>query len=167
MPHPQIYNYVLEKGLRLNPIMIDLINVTQKHPDRQFQCSPDQVEFFRMLMHLTHAKKGIEIGTFTGLSALAFALGLPNDGKLVCLDISDEYTKIGKPYWEKAQVAHKIDLRIAPALDSLQKMLETDKFSYDFAFVDVILILITLTLFQIILFQHFKFKCYMINIKLG
>lgn len=98
----------------------------------------DQGELMQMIIKLTGAKKGIEVGTFTGYSALCFALGLPEDGKLIALDISEEYTNIGKKYWEEAKVDHKIDLRIAPALDTLNELLsdESNHNSFDFAFLD-------------------------------
>lgn len=87
-------------------------------------------------MKITNSKKGIEIGTFTGLSALGFALGLPKNGKLICCDVSETYTNIGKKYWQAAGVEKIIDLRIAPGTETIAKLLETEKETFDFGFVD-------------------------------
>jgi caffeoyl-CoA O-methyltransferase len=82
------------------------------------------------------AKRCLEIGTFTGYSALAVALALPKDGSLVCCDVSEEWTNIGKPFWKKAGVDKKIDLRIGPALRTLDALLQTEKEKFDFVFID-------------------------------
>jgi predicted O-methyltransferase YrrM len=98
----------------------------------------DQSELMKMMVMTSKAKKGIEVGTFTGYSALCLAEGLPEDGKLICLDISEEYTTIAQKYWKEAGVDHKIDLRIAPGVETLDKLLEDESNhdSFDFAFVD-------------------------------
>ena len=91
-----------------------------------------------MMIKLTGAKKGIEVGTFTGYSALCLALGLPDDGKLICLDVSKEWTDIGKKYWKEAKVDHKIDLRLAPAAETMEDMIKDERNhnAFDFAFLD-------------------------------
>ena len=90
-----------------------------------------------LLIKLMGARRTIEIGVFTGYSALCVALALPDDGRVLACDISDEYTRVGKPYWEQAGVAHKIDLQLAPALTTLDARLATGEAgSYDFAFID-------------------------------
>ena len=98
----------------------------------------DQCEWMEMMMKLTGAKKGIEIGVFTGYSALCMANGLPEDGKLICCDISEEFMNIGKPFWQQAGVADKIDVRIGPALDTLNELGadEANLGAFDFAYVD-------------------------------
>jgi predicted O-methyltransferase YrrM len=85
-----------------------------------------------LLVKLAGAKRCLEIGTYTGYSALAVALALPKDGRIICCDISEEWTAIGKPFWKKAGVEKKIDLRIAPALETLKKL----KGPFDFVFID-------------------------------
>ena len=90
-----------------------------------------------LLVRLLGARRTIEVGVFTGYSALAVALALPPDGRVLACDISDEYTRIGKPYWEQAGVAHKIDLQLAPALATLDARLAAgEPGQYDFAFID-------------------------------
>ena len=100
--------------------------------------SVDQGEFMKMLIKIINAKKGIEIGTFTGYGALCFAEALPEDGKLITLDVTDEFPNIGKKYWEEAKVDHKIDLRIGPAVDELDKLIQIEENleTFDFGFLD-------------------------------
>ncbi len=99
--------------------------------------SSDVGSFLALLVRMIGTKKALEIGTFTGYTALKIAAALPNDGKLVCCDISTEWTDIGRPYWSKAGVAAKIDLRIAPALETLNAFIKNgDSGSFDFAFID-------------------------------
>jgi predicted O-methyltransferase YrrM len=96
------------------------------------QIGADQGNLMAMLVKLTGAKRCLEIGTYTGYSALAVALALPKDGKIICCDISEEFTRVGRPFWKKARVERKIDLRIGPALETLKKL----KGRFDFAFID-------------------------------
>ena len=98
------------------------------------QIAPDQASLLRILVSAIGARRAIEVGTFTGLSALAIARGLPPDGRLLCLDVSDEWTRIARRYWEKAGVGDRIELRLGPAADTLQSLPETP--SFDFAFID-------------------------------
>ena len=100
--------------------------------------SVDQGEFMKMLIKIINAKKGIEIGTFTGYGTLCFAEALPEDGYLITLDVTDEFPNIGKKYWEEAKVDHKIDLRIGPAVDELDKLIQSEENldSFDFGFLD-------------------------------
>ena len=110
---------------------------TAKLPQAGMQIGPDQAEFLALLVRSIGAQRCIEIGTFTGYSALAVASALPSSGKLVCCDISAEWTAIGQRYWAEGGVAAKIDLRLAPALDTLRDLLAKDGAgSYDFAFID-------------------------------
>ena len=101
------------------------------------QISPDQGQFMALLVKLIGARRTIEIGTFTGYSALAVALALPEDGRVLACDVSDEYTRVGRPFWQQAGVAHKIDLVLAPALQTLDARLAArEAGTYDFAFID-------------------------------
>jgi caffeoyl-CoA O-methyltransferase len=98
------------------------------------QISPEQGAFMTVLTRLVGARDAIEVGTFTGYSALCVARGLPDDGRLLCLDVSEEWTAIARRYWDRAGVAPKIDLRIGPAADSLRAL--PDEETFDLAFVD-------------------------------
>lgn len=134
----KLYDYMLDVSLREPEIMRELRAETAKHPLGHMQISPEHAQFMQMLVQMIGAKRCIEIGTFTGYSALAVALALPKKGKLVALDISDEFTSVGKPFWEKAGVAKRIDLRLGPAKKSLDKMLKKkgEHARYDLAFID-------------------------------
>lgn len=132
-----LYQYVLDHSLREHPAQAALREATRSHPRGAMQISPELGQFLALLVKLTGARRAIEIGVFTGYSALSVALALPDGGRILACDISDEYTRVGKPYWAQAGVAHKIDLRIAPALDTLDERLAAGEASqYDFAFID-------------------------------
>lgn len=101
------------------------------------QIAPEQGQFMAMMIRLIGARRGLEIGVFTGYSSLVTALALPNDGRLVALDRSEEWTAIAQRYWREAGVAHKIDLRLGAALDTLDRLLDDGHAgSFDFAFID-------------------------------
>lgn len=132
-----LYEYVLAHSLREHPAQTALREATRRHPHAGMQIAPEQGQLMQMLVKLLGARRTIEIGVFTGYSALAVALALPDDGRVLACDISDEYTRIGKPFWVRAGVAHKIDLQLGPALQTLDARLaagEAD--AYDFAFID-------------------------------
>lgn len=132
-----LYRYLLDVSLREHPVLAELRDATQDHPLVRMQIAPEQGQFMQMLVKLTGARRTIEIGVFTGYSALAVALALPDDGCLIACDISREYTDIGRDYWERAGVSRKIDLRIAPALDTLDALVaEGQAGSFDLAFID-------------------------------
>jgi predicted O-methyltransferase YrrM len=119
------------------PAAAELRTATAKLPYAGMQISPEQGQLMALLVQAIGARRAIEIGTFTGYSALWVALALPADGKLVCCDVSAEWTSVGKPYWEKAGVAGKIDLRVAPAMATLDGLLAAGQAAaYDFAFID-------------------------------
>ena len=110
---------------------------TAKLPQAGMQIGADQAAFLALLVRSTGAKRCIEIGTFTGYSALAIAAALPSDGRLVCCDISEEWAAIARRHWSSAGVSGRIDLRIAPALDTLKNLLARGEAGrYDFAFID-------------------------------
>ena len=133
----QLYNYLLSVSLRESEILTQLRQETAQHPFGGMQIAPDQGQFMALLVQLMGAKKVLELGTFTGYSALWMALALPPDGTLVTCDIREECRVFAQPYWQAAGVADKIDLRIAPALDTLDKLLTTGQAgTFDFAFID-------------------------------
>lgn len=110
---------------------------TARLPNGGMQISPDQGAMLSLLVGLVGAKKVIEIGTFTGYSALCMASALPADGKIICCDISEEWTNIGRRYWREAGVDSKIDLRLAPAQQTLDRLLaEGQSNTFDLAFID-------------------------------
>jgi caffeoyl-CoA O-methyltransferase len=132
---PEIHAYLIEHGSRPDAIGQELIDTTRELGGISImQIAPEQGAFMTLLTRLLGARRAIEVGTFTGYSALCVARGLPDDGELVCCDVSEEWTNIGKPYWERAGVADKIDLRIGPAIDTLRSLSEDD--GYDIAFID-------------------------------
>lgn len=100
------------------------------------EIGPDQAQLLGWLVRLIGARRCLEIGTFTGASALAVARALPEDGRLICCDVSEEWTAIARKFWAEAGVAHKIDLRLAPALDTLAELRRSGAPLFDFAFID-------------------------------
>ena len=131
----EIHEYIVAHGTPPDDVQRGLIEETSKLGGISImQIAPEQGAFMTLFARAIGARRAIEIGTFTGYSALCLARGLPDDGRLICCDISDEWASIGRPYWEKAGVAHKIDLRIAPALETLKAL--SDEGTYDLAFID-------------------------------
>lgn len=132
-----VYQYLQNHSLREHPAQIALREATRTHPHAVMQISPVQGQLMALLIRLLGARRTIEIGVFTGYSALSVALALPEDGKILACDISDEYTRVGVPHWQAAGVAHKIDLQLAPALTTLDARLAAgEQGQYDFAFID-------------------------------
>ena len=130
-------DYLWEKGMKEHPALEELRDETAQLPESVMQICPEQGALMANLVRLMSAKRTIEIGTFTGYSALAVALALPEDGKIVACDISEEWTSIGRKKWEQAGVTDKIDLRIGPALETLEELLKDgQEGSFDFAFID-------------------------------
>ena len=132
-----LFQYLLDHSLREHPAQAALREATRTHRYAGLQISPDQGQFMALLVKLLGARRTIEIGTFTGYSALTVALALPEDGRVLACDISDEYTRIGRPFWKQAGVEHKIDLVLAPAAQTLDARLAAGEAGgYDFAFID-------------------------------
>lgn len=133
----EIHDYMLKVSLRESEVMRRLREETQQRSDANMQIAPEQGQFMALLAELIGARRCIEIGTFTGYSALAVAGVLPEDGKIICCDVSEEYTAIARRYWKEAGVADKIELRLAPAQQSLDALLgEELAGAFDFIFVD-------------------------------
>ena len=133
----KLYEYILSHSLREHPAQAELRAVTGRHPHAGMQVSAEQGQFMAMLVKLMGARRAVEVGVFSGYSALAVALALPQDGRLLACDISEEFTQIGRPFWQQAGVAHKIDLQIAPAWITLDARLAAGEAGqYDFAFID-------------------------------
>lgn len=133
----RLYDYLLEVSLREPPLLAELRAETTKLPLGIMQIAPEQGQFMAMLAELIGARRAIEIGTFTGYSALCVAQAMPADGRLIACDISEEFTAIARRYWAKAGVSGKIDLRLAPALETLRGLLAGGEAGrFDFAFID-------------------------------
>jgi len=132
-----LLDYVVAHSVREHPAQVALREATRAHPHAGMQIGPEQGQLMALLVRLIGARRCIEIGVFTGYSALTVALALPPDGYLLACDISDEYTRVGRPFWEAAGVDTKIDLRLGPALQTLDAQLATgDGGAFDFAFID-------------------------------
>jgi predicted O-methyltransferase YrrM len=133
----EVQDYVLRWGLHEPEILARLRAETASHPRAQMQIAPEQGEILAMLVELLDARRCLEIGTFTGYSSLAVALALPEDGRIVCCDVSEEYTSVARRYWAEAGVAHKVDLRLGPAVETLDTLLaEGAEGTFDLAFID-------------------------------
>lgn len=132
----ELQDYV-QRHNREHPELARLREATASHPRAGMQIAPEQGALLQMLVRLIGARRTVEVGVFTGYSALAVALALPADGRVLACDVSDEYTRVARPYWERAGVAGKIELVLAPALQTLDSRLATGEAgSYDFAFID-------------------------------
>ena len=132
-----LYRYLLDHSLREHPAQAALREATRSHPHAGMQIAPEQGQLMALLVRMLGARQTLEVGVFTGYSALCVALALPDDGRVLACDVNDGYVSIGKPHWQSAGVAHKIDLRIAPALDTLRVQLaEGGAGRFDFAFID-------------------------------
>ena len=129
--------YVDRHGAREHPVQAELRAATAGMKHALMQIGPDQASFMQLLVKLIGARRTLEIGVFTGYSALAVALALPEDGRIVACDVSEEWTAMARRYWEKAGVAGKIDLRLAPALETLDRLVaQGEAGRFDFAFID-------------------------------
>jgi predicted O-methyltransferase YrrM len=133
----RLYDYFLSVSLREPEILSQLRQETANHPAAMMQIAPEQGQFMALLVQLLGATKTLEIGVFTGYSSLSVALALPAHGKIFACDVSKEYTNIARRYWQQAGVANKIDLHLAPAIETLDRLLASGQSeSFDFAFID-------------------------------
>jgi len=133
----RLYDYMIEFGTRESAEERDLRLATAPLQMAKMQISPLQGSFLALLVASIGARRCIEVGVFTGYSALAVARALPEDGLLVACDVSTEWTSVGQPMWQRAGVAGRIDLRIAPAVETLRGLVDDGQAgSFDFAFID-------------------------------
>ena len=128
----KLATYVLAVGVRETAVQRRLRALTRRIPFGTMQIGPEQAALMQQLVRMTGARRCIEIGTFTGYSSLAVALALPPGGKIICCDVSEEWTAIARRHWKMAGVERKISLRLAPALETLKSL----KGKFDFAFID-------------------------------
>lgn len=135
--------WLRENTLRESPLLARLRAETAELPEARMQISPEQGQLMGLLVELIGCRRAIEVGVFTGYSALCVAAAMPDDGRLVACDISEEWTAVAQRYWREAGVAHKIDLRLAPAVGTLDELLSGGDGRYggnagtfDFAFID-------------------------------
>lgn len=132
-----LYEYLKSVSLREPPILERLRSETSGYPMANMQIAPEQGQFIALLIELMGATRALEVGVFTGYSALWTALALPPEGKLVACDIDESYTNVAQRYWQEAGVADKIDLRLAPAIETMNWLISMgEEQTYDFIFVD-------------------------------
>lgn len=132
-----LHAYLVDATLREPPLLRELREETARLPHANMQIAPEQGQFMALLAELIGARRALEVGTFTGYSSLCVALALPPDGQLTACDINPDYTAVAERYWARAGVAGKIELRLAPAVETLDALLSEGKAdSYDFAFID-------------------------------
>lgn len=132
-----LYDYLISVSLREPRLLLDLREETAALPNASMQIAPEQGQFMGLLVRLTGARRCLEVGVFTGYSSLSVALALPPDGRIVACDVSDEWTAVARTYWQAAGVEDKIDLRLAPALETLDGLLaDGHAGTFDLAFID-------------------------------
>lgn len=133
----QIHDYLISVTPPITDVMRRLREETAAMPMGQMEISIEQGRLMGLLVELIGAKKTLEVGVFTGYSSLVVAQALPADGRIIACDVSEEWTSIARRYWQEAGVAHKIDLRLAPASETLQKLIDDGQAgTFDFAFID-------------------------------
>jgi len=132
-----LHQYVLDHTAAEHPAQRKLREATASHRHAGMQISPEQAQFMQLLVKLIGARRAIEVGVFTGYSALSVALALPDDGLLLACDVSEEFTAIARRYWKEAGIDHKINLQLRPALETLDELLANGNAeTFDFAFID-------------------------------
>jgi len=132
-----LYDYLLSVSLREPDLLRQLREETATDPAARMQISPEQGQFMALLARLMGARRCLEIGVFTGYSSLALALALPEDGRILACDVSERWTAVARRYWAAAGVAHKIELKLATALETLERLLGSGAVgTFDFAFID-------------------------------
>ncbi|XP_002735207.1 putative caffeoyl-CoA O-methyltransferase 2 [Saccoglossus kowalevskii] len=133
-----ILNYVIDHSLREPAILKDLRETTMStFREYELLIAPEQAQFFRILLKMLDAKKAIEVGVFTGYNTLSMSLALPDDGKVIACDVCEKCTNFAEQYWSKSDINHKIDLRLQPALKTLDSLIEAgESGTYDFIFID-------------------------------
>ncbi len=133
-----LYDYLVSVSVREPTILKQLRDETATMEERELQLSPDEAQLMGLLAKMIDAKRALEIGVFTGYSSLSVALALPTDGYLLACDVSEEWTSVARRYWRAAGVADKIELRLAPAVETLGTLVNDAQMrnSFDFAFID-------------------------------
>lgn len=132
-----LYDYILDVSLRDDAVAAELRRETAELPQSNMQIAPEQAQFMALLARMLGAKRTLDVGTFTGYSALAVARALPDVGRVVAMDVSEAWTAVARRYWDRAGVSDRIDLRLGPALETLDALLEEGGAgAYDFAFID-------------------------------
>lgn len=131
-----IQEYIISRTVREEPVQRSLREETSRRSNAGMQIGPDQAQLMQLLAHTIGARRYLEVGVFTGYSSLAMALALPADGRIVACDVSEEYTAVARRYWTQAGVAEKIDLRVAPALETLEWLVKEKSEPFDMAFID-------------------------------
>lgn len=132
-----LYDYLLNVSLRDTPLQRELREATATHPMARMQIAPEQGQFMELLARLLNARRAIDVGVFTGYSALSVARALPDEGLLIACDTDPETTAMAKGYWERAGVGHKVQLHLGPALETLDQLLGSDQAgTFDLAFLD-------------------------------
>jgi predicted O-methyltransferase YrrM len=132
-----LYQYLLDVSLRETPLLKRLRDETAQLPSAHWQIAPEQGQFMALLVQLSGAKRILEIGTFTGYSALCMAAAMPADGQLICCDLPGDYNAIARRYWYEAGLAERIELRLAPALETLNALERGGQGeSFDLIFID-------------------------------
>ena len=133
----RLYHYIADVSLREPELLTRLRDETAKMPGARMQIAPEQGQFMAMLVRLLGVTQALEVGVFTGYSSLSVALAMPPEGEVVALDIDPEATAVARRYWAEAGVAERIDLRVGPALESLDRLLDEGRQGrFDFAFID-------------------------------
>jgi caffeoyl-CoA O-methyltransferase len=132
----RLYDYLLKTGVRESELLKELRAETSKPSSAGMQIGPDQGAFMHLLAGVIGAKRALEIGTFTGYSSLCVASALPADGKLICCDVSEEFTSIARNYWRRAGLESKIELRLGPAVATLDALIAAKAPEFDFVFID-------------------------------
>ena len=142
MPHavnlaPELEDYLIAVSVQEPGVLARLREETASHPRVSMQISPEQGQFLRFLVHALGIRRSLEIGVFTGYSSLSVAMAMPDEGRIVACDVSEEFTAVARRYWREAGVENKIDLRLAPAVQTLDSLIAGGHAgSFDFAFID-------------------------------
>ena len=132
----RLYDYLLKFGVRESDLLKELRTETSKLSGAGMQIGADQGAFMHQLIGLMGAKRALELGTFTGYSSICVASALPVDGKMICCDVSEEYTAIARKYWKRAGLDNKIELRLGPGVATLDGLLAANEPPFDFVFID-------------------------------
>jgi predicted O-methyltransferase YrrM len=132
-----IYQYLLTHSLRESPVLEALRTETTQHSMVRMQISPEQGQFMTLLLRLINAKRAIEVGVYTGYSSICIAEALGQDGQLIACDVNEEWTTMASQYWQRAGLSERIDLRLAPARETLQGLIDDgQQGAFDFVFID-------------------------------